>query len=188
MVGDASFTPNLRSTWSGAPICRFTPGCPYQNVAYSNQTITTVKPDVRLPQARIRRCRMALNERNRLAAVHNRQVCSADISVPTSPPVPTVRPLHRVGGEFHRHIVLRMSTITGRTCPPLLNSTHLGSFTAPFTVLRLLTPLKFSYAAAKKRAEPYTKIVGELPEMRRETVELVRRAVSGEPERLRVGE
>ncbi len=31
--------------------------------------------------------------------------------------------------------------------------------------------------AAKKRAEPYTKIVGELPEMRRETVELVRKAV-----------
>jgi hypothetical protein len=42
--------------------------------------------------------------------------------------------------------------------------------------LRLLTPLKMSYAAAKKRAEPYNKIVGELPEMRRETVELVRQA------------
>jgi uncharacterized protein YecE (DUF72 family) len=51
-------------------------------------------------------------------------------------------------------------------------------FTAPFTVLRLLTPLKISYEAAKKRAEPYTKIVGELPEMRRETVELVRKAVA----------
>ena len=35
-----------------------------------------------------------------------------------------------------------------------------------------------SYEAAKKRSEPYTKIVGELPEMRRETVELVRRAVT----------
>jgi hypothetical protein len=33
-----------------------------------------------------------------------------------------------------------------------------------------------SYEAAKKRAEPYTKIVGELPEMRRDTV--VRQAVS----------
>jgi uncharacterized protein YecE (DUF72 family) len=45
-----------------------------------------------------------------------------------------------------------------------------------FTVLRLLTPLKMSYEAAKKRAEPYTKIVEELPEMRRETVQLVRQA------------
>ena len=50
-------------------------------------------------------------------------------------------------------------------------------FTAPFTVLRLLTPLMISYEAAKKRAEPYTKIVGELPEMRRDTVELVKKAV-----------
>ncbi|MFO0699595.1 MAG: DUF72 domain-containing protein [Nitrospira sp.] len=46
-------------------------------------------------------------------------------------------------------------------------------FTAPFTVLRLLTPLKMSYAEAKKRAAPYTKIVGELPEMRRDTVALI---------------
>jgi len=50
-------------------------------------------------------------------------------------------------------------------------------FTAPFTVLRLLTPLKMTYEAAKKRAEPYTKIVEELPEMRRDTVELVKKAV-----------
>ncbi len=50
-------------------------------------------------------------------------------------------------------------------------------FTAPFTVLRLLTPLKMSYEAAKKRAEPYTKIVEELPEMRQDTVELVRKAM-----------
>ena len=34
-----------------------------------------------------------------------------------------------------------------------------------------------SNEAAKKRAEPYTKIVGELPGMRRDTVELVRTAV-----------
>jgi hypothetical protein len=45
-------------------------------------------------------------------------------------------------------------------------------------VLRLLTPLKISYEAAKNRAEPYTKIVGELPEMRRDTVELVKKAVA----------
>ncbi len=56
--------------------------------------------------------------------------------------------------------------------------TRMGGFTAPFTVLRLLTPLKMSYEAAKKRAEPYTKIVEALPEMRRETVELVRKAVA----------
>ena len=53
----------------------------------------------------------------------------------------------------------------------------MGTFTAPFTVLRLLTPLKMSYEAAKRRAEPYTKIVEKLPEMRRETVELVKKAV-----------
>lgn len=55
--------------------------------------------------------------------------------------------------------------------------TRMGTFTAPFTVLRLLTPLKMSYEAAKRRAEPYTKIVEKLPEMRRETVELVKKAV-----------
>lgn len=50
-------------------------------------------------------------------------------------------------------------------------------FTAPFTVLRLLTPLKMSYEAAKKRAEPYKKIVEELPEMRRDTLDLLEKAV-----------
>ena len=63
--------------------------------------------------------------------------------------------------------------------PPLAEQyQRLERFTAPFTVLRLLTPLKISYEAAKKRAEPYDKIVGELPEMRRETVDLVKRAVA----------
>jgi hypothetical protein len=42
----------------------------------------------------------------------------------------------------------------------------------------ILTPLKMSYEAAKRRAEPYTRIVEELPDMRRETVHLVRQAVS----------
>jgi hypothetical protein len=51
-------------------------------------------------------------------------------------------------------------------------------FTAAFTVLRLLTPLKMSYESAKKRTGPYTKIVAELRQMRRETVQLVRQAVS----------
>jgi len=62
--------------------------------------------------------------------------------------------------------------------PPLAEQhQRMGGFTAPFTVLRLLTPLKMTYEAAKKRAEPYTKIVGELPEMRRETVNLVNQAI-----------
>lgn len=56
--------------------------------------------------------------------------------------------------------------------------TRMQGFTAVFTVLRLLTPLKMSYAVAKKRAEPYSKIVEELPQMRRETVQLVRQAVT----------
>ena len=55
---------------------------------------------------------------------------------------------------------------------------RLKTFTAPFTVLRLLTPLKMSYEAAKKRADPYDKIVGELPEMRRDTVTVVKQAVA----------
>ena len=50
-------------------------------------------------------------------------------------------------------------------------------FTAPFTVLRLLTPLKMSYAEAKQRAVPYTKIVAELPEMRRDTISLMQQSI-----------
>ena len=63
---------------------------------------------------------------------------------------------------------------------PSLTAQHQGMehFTAAFTVLRLLTPLKMSYEAAKKRAEPYNKIVDELPEMRRDTVDLVKKAVT----------
>lgn len=53
-------------------------------------------------------------------------------------------------------------------------------FQAPFTVLRLLTPRKMTYEAAKKRAEPYTRIVEEIPEMRRHTVELVKNALGQE--------
>lgn len=50
-------------------------------------------------------------------------------------------------------------------------------FTAPFTVLRLLMPLRMFYEAEKKRAEPYTMIVETLPEMRQDTVELVKKAL-----------
>jgi uncharacterized protein YecE (DUF72 family) len=62
--------------------------------------------------------------------------------------------------------------------PPLAEQhQRLGTFTALFTVLRLLTPLKMSYEAAKKRAALYDKIVGELPEMRAHTVDLVKEAI-----------
>lgn len=63
---------------------------------------------------------------------------------------------------------------------PALVEQHrrLGGFTAPFTVVRLLTPLGITYEAAKKRAAPYDRLVDVLPEMRRETVSLVRSAVS----------
>jgi len=63
--------------------------------------------------------------------------------------------------------------------PPLAEQyTRMQGFPVVFTVLRLLTPLKMSYDAAKRRAEPYTKIVEELPHMQRETVQAL-------PERLR---
>jgi uncharacterized protein DUF72 len=63
--------------------------------------------------------------------------------------------------------------------PPLAEQhTRMQGFPAVFTALRLLTPLKMSYEVAKKRAEPYTKIVEELPQMRREAVQLARQAAS----------
>lgn len=63
--------------------------------------------------------------------------------------------------------------------PPLAEQhKRVEAFTAPFTVLRLLTPLTMSYEQAKKRAEPYNRIVGELSDMRKETVSLVNQAIS----------
>ena len=55
---------------------------------------------------------------------------------------------------------------------------HVDQVSHRLLQLRLLTTLKMSYEAAKKRAEPYTKIMEELPQMRRETVHLVRQVVS----------
>ena len=55
---------------------------------------------------------------------------------------------------------------------------QMQGFTAVFTVL-CSTPLKMSYEIAKKRAAPYTRIVEELPQMRSEAVQLVRRVGSG---------
>ena len=56
-----------------------------------------------------------------------------------------------------------MSTTTGHICRPSPSSTLAWSD---------------SRHPAKKRAEPYTKIVQELPEMQRDTVALVKRAVA----------
>ena len=53
------------------------------------------------------------------------------------------------------------------------------TFTAPFTVLRLLTSRDTKYHDAVKAYQPYDKIVKPLPDMRRETVRLVRRANAG---------
>lgn len=64
--------------------------------------------------------------------------------------------------------------------PPLLQQHKWMEecFTAPFTVIRLLTPLNMPYEFAKKRAAPYNKIVEALPQMRKETVSLIKQAVS----------
>lgn len=63
--------------------------------------------------------------------------------------------------------------------PPLAEQhQRMKTMTAPFTVIRLLTPLKMTYEAAKKRAEPYDKIVGELAEMRKDTVSLIQEATT----------
>ena len=64
--------------------------------------------------------------------------------------------------------------------PPLVHQHRKLSnlFTADFVVLRLLTPLGMSYEAAVKRAEPYNRIIQELPEMRADTIALVKQAVA----------
>jgi hypothetical protein len=51
-----------------------------------------------------------------------------------------------------------------------------NTFTTPFVILRLLTPLSMSYEAAVKQAEPYNRIIQELPDMRADTIELVQQA------------
>jgi uncharacterized protein YecE (DUF72 family) len=64
---------------------------------------------------------------------------------------------------------------------PTLGQQHeqLGSeFTAPFTLLRLLTPRDLTYAQAVKAYRPYSKIVRALPDMRRDAIRLVQESVS----------
>jgi uncharacterized protein YecE (DUF72 family) len=93
-----------------------------------------------------------------------------------------IRNVGLLGAEYHdvltTHRVAHVYNHWSYMPPLAEQDTRMGSFTAPFTMLRLLTPLKMSYEAAKKRAEPYTKIVEELLQMRRETVDVVHRAVT----------
>ncbi len=51
------------------------------------------------------------------------------------------------------------------------------TFTAPFVLLRLLTPRLVKYEEAVTRAEPYNRIVEELKEMRTEATQLIQQAV-----------
>lgn len=52
------------------------------------------------------------------------------------------------------------------------------TFTAPFVLMRLLTPLDKKYHDAVKAYQPYDKLVRPLPDMRRQTVDLVKKAVA----------
>ena len=52
------------------------------------------------------------------------------------------------------------------------------TFTAPFMVMRLLTPRNTKYHDAVKAYRPYDKIVKPLPEMRQEAVSVVKQAVA----------
>jgi len=67
------------------------------------------------------------------------------------------------------------------TSMPVLLEQHklLGEqFTAPFVVLRLLTPRGMAYGDAVKRYKPYDTLKQPLPEMRQHTVKLAEQAVS----------
>jgi uncharacterized protein YecE (DUF72 family) len=52
------------------------------------------------------------------------------------------------------------------------------AFTAPFMIMRLLTPLDKKYHDAVRAYEPYDKLVRPLPDMRRQAVALINRAVA----------
>lgn len=67
------------------------------------------------------------------------------------------------------------------TAMPPLSEQHqkmAGTFTAPFTVLRLLTPLGLAYEKAVERYAPYDRIVQPQPRMRQETIALVKQAAA----------
>jgi hypothetical protein len=76
--------------------------------------------------------------------------------------------------RYWRRTATHMSTTTGPICHHWRSNMNVWAASPPRSVMRLLTPLKISSEAAKKRAEPYTKIVEELPEMQQGTVELVK--------------
>jgi uncharacterized protein YecE (DUF72 family) len=52
-----------------------------------------------------------------------------------------------------------------------------GELTAPFTVLRLLTPRDKKYHDAVKAYQPYDKLVRPLPEMRESAIRLINQVV-----------
>ncbi|NOS78090.1 MAG: DUF72 domain-containing protein [Nitrospira sp.] len=67
------------------------------------------------------------------------------------------------------------------TAMPPLSEQHqklTGTFTAPFTVLRLLTPLELAFEKAVERYAPYDRIVQPQPRMRQETISLVKQAAA----------
>ncbi len=51
------------------------------------------------------------------------------------------------------------------------------SFSAPFTVMRLLTPRDMAYHDAVKVYQPYHRLVRPLPDMRKDTIRLINQAV-----------
>ncbi len=93
-----------------------------------------------------------------------------------------VRNPRLLGAEYHavlqRHGVAHV--YNHWTYMPALADQHQrlsGAFTAPFVLLRLLTPVKVRYEDAVERAEPYDRIVQTLPQMRTDALALVRQAV-----------
>lgn len=67
------------------------------------------------------------------------------------------------------------------TAMPPLSEQHqrlAETFTAPFTVLRLLTPLGLAFEKAVERYAPYDRIVQPQPRMRQETISLVKQAAA----------
>lgn len=64
--------------------------------------------------------------------------------------------------------------------PPLSDQHRLleHTFTAPFVVVRLLTPLGLAHEKAVERYKPYNRIVAVQPRMRQDTVTLARQALA----------
>lgn len=64
--------------------------------------------------------------------------------------------------------------------PPLSDQHRLleDTFTAPFIVFRLLTPLGLAHEKAVERYRPYDRIVQPQPRMRQDTVALVKQAIA----------